>query len=156
MTKNKKTLHITPPAHIPAGKMTDVEVTATVKGKKYFWKRDVSDLLDTDEVVRGQVGGFVTFLREHAIVGLAIGFVVGLQAQSVVKQLVESFIEPALQLFFGTRLNDRTFTLHFAGNHANFGWGAMLYALLDLFFVLASVYALVKILKLDKLDQPKK
>ncbi|PIZ62996.1 hypothetical protein COY17_01460, partial [Candidatus Saccharibacteria bacterium CG_4_10_14_0_2_um_filter_52_9] len=32
----------------------------------------------TDEFV----GGFVDFLREHAVVGLAIGFVIGVQAQT--------------------------------------------------------------------------
>lgn len=113
-------------------------------------------LRETDDVVREQVGGFFNFVREHAIVGLAVGFVVGAQAQSVVKQLITSFVDPAVALFFGgAKLSARTFTLHFAGNHADFGWGAMVYVLLNLLIVLATVYAVIKIFNLDKLDKPK-
>src|SRR3954465_8948007 len=54
------------------------------------------------------VGGFVNFLREHAVVGLAVGFVIGLQAQTLVRQLVDSFITPAFTLFFGQALKDRS------------------------------------------------
>jgi large-conductance mechanosensitive channel len=102
------------------------------------------------------VSGFVDFLREHAVVGLAIGFVIGLQVQTLVKQLVASFIDPLFQLLFGKALSQRTFTLHWHSQAANFGWGAFVYGVLDFLFVLATVYATVKLLKLDKLDQPKK
>lgn len=102
------------------------------------------------------VGGFVDFLREHAVVGLAIGFVIGTQVQTVVKQLVASFIDPLFQLLFGKALSQRTFTLHWHTRAANFGWGAFVYGLLDFVFVLAAIYAIVALLKLDRLDQPKK
>lgn len=102
------------------------------------------------------VSGFVDFLREHAVVGLAIGFVIGTQVQSLVKQLVASFIDPLFQLLFGKALSQRTFTLHWHNQSANFGWGAFVYGLLDFIFVLAAVYAIVKFLNLDKLDKPKK
>src|SRR5579863_4219878 len=58
-----------------------------------------SELLN--ESLGKQVGGFVNFLREHAIVGLAVGFVLATQVQSVVKQLINSFIEPLFQLITG-------------------------------------------------------
>jgi large-conductance mechanosensitive channel len=99
--------------------------------------------------------GFINFLREHAVVGLAIGFVIGLQAQTLVKSLVDSFISPAFNLFFGQSLQHRDFTLHFHSHTANFGWGAFIYTLLNFLFVLAAIYALFKYLKLDKLDKPK-
>lgn len=102
------------------------------------------------------VSGFVDFLREHAVVGLAIGFVIGTQVQSLVKQLVSSFIDPLFKLLFGEALSQRTFTLNWHGRAAQFGWGAFVYGLLDFIFVLAAVYALVKFLQLDKLDQPRK
>ena len=101
------------------------------------------------------VGGFVNFLREHAVVGLAVGFVIGTQAQGLVKTLVSSFIDPAFQLFFGTALSQSLVTWHFGERAANFTWGAFVYALLNFVFVLAAVYAIVKIFKLDKLDKPK-
>lgn len=102
------------------------------------------------------VGGFVNFLREHAVVGLAIAFIIGLQAQTLVKQLVGSFIDPAFQLFFGQSLQSRTFVLSFDGRNIDFGWGSFVYQLLDFIFVLAAIYAIVKLFSLDKLDKPNK
>lgn len=99
------------------------------------------------------VTGFLDFIREHAVVGLAIGFVIGTQVQSLVKQLVSSFIDPLFKLLFGEALSQRTFTLHWHSRAANFGWGGFVYGLLDFVFVLAAVYAIVKFLKLDKLDK---
>jgi large conductance mechanosensitive channel protein len=102
------------------------------------------------------VSGFVDFLREHAIVGLAIGFVIGTQVQSLVKQLVASFIDPLFKLLFGQALSQRTFTLHWHTRAAQFGWGGFMYALLDFIFVLAVIYGIIKFLNLDELDKPKK
>lgn len=135
---------------------TRIEAKAVVKSGK-LRGRSVTVLLEPEELVREQVNGFVTFLREKAIVGLMIGFVVGSQLQAVVKQLTASFFDPAFQLFFGgVKLSDRTFTVHLWQNSADFGWGGIAYALLNLIFVLALIYALVKIFQLDKLDGPKK
>jgi len=114
-------------------------------------KRSAVDLVMPDQFATG----FINFLREHAVVGLAIGFVIGLQAQTLVKSLVDSFISPAFNLFFGQSLQHRDFTLHFHKHVANFGWGAFIYTLLNFLFVLAAIYAIFKYLKLDKLDKPK-
>ncbi len=131
--------------------------TTTLAGKGSKARRpNVTVLLDTDDLVKEQVGGFIDFLREHAIVGLAVGFVIGQQAQGVIKQLVASFVDPTIQLFFGgAKLSERTVTLHLFVNEAKFGWGAMIYSLLNLVFVLATIYILIKVLNLDKLDKPK-
>ena len=102
------------------------------------------------------VGGFVNFLRDYAVVGLAVGFVIGLQAQNLVKQLVNSFIDPAFNLLFGQALSQRDFTLEFHGRTASFSWGAFAYAFINFLFVLAAIYALVKLFNLDKLDKPTK
>lgn len=111
----------------------------------------------TKRTVRRPVSGFVEFLRERAVVGLAVGFVLGTQIQTVVKQFISSFVDPLFQLLFAGNkaLSLRTFTLHFDGRHANFGWGAVVYALLDFLFVAATIYAVIKIFQLDKLDKKK-
>ncbi len=101
------------------------------------------------------VSGFIGFLRQYAVVGLAIGFVVGLQAQELVKLLVASFINPAFQLFFGQALSQRVFVLQWHDRAASFGWGAFAYGLLNFLFVLAAIYVIVKFFKLNKLDKPK-
>jgi len=99
------------------------------------------------------VTGFVGFLREHAVVGLAIGFIIGLQAQAVVKSLVTSFIDPAFKLLFGQALALRTFTWHFHGRTSDFAWGAFVYGLANFLFVLLAIYLIVKFFNLDKLDK---
>ena len=115
-------------------------------------KPKVTLLVDTE--VRA-VNGFLEFLREHSVVSLAIAFVIGLQSQVLVKQLVTSFIDPLFKLVFGQALSMRATTLHLHGRAASFSWGAFAYALLDFLFVLGAIYAIVKLLKLDKLDKPK-
>lgn len=102
------------------------------------------------------VSNFLGFLKEHAVVGLIIGFVLGNQVQSLVKQLIESFIDPLTKLLFGTELSNRTFTLHFHGRYANFGWGSMVYTLIIFLFVLVTMYLAIKLLNIDALDDDKK
>jgi large-conductance mechanosensitive channel len=102
------------------------------------------------------VGGFLAFLRDYSVVGLAVGFVIGLQAQNLVKQLVASFIDPTFNLLFGQALNQRAFMMHFHGRFVSYSWGAFAYALLDFLFVLGAIYAIVKVFSLDKLTKPKK
>lgn len=106
--------------------------------------------------IKGTAHGFVQFLREHAIVGLAVGFVLGTQIQTVVKQLISSFIDPLFQLLGGQALSQRTATWHFHNHGAKLGWGAFVYSLIDFIFVALAVYIIIKMSKLDKLDQPKK
>ena len=97
--------------------------------------------------------GFIGFLKQYAVIGLIIGFVLGGQVQSLVKQLVQSFLDPLTQLLFGTALSARTFTLHFHDRSANFAWGAFVYAFLIFLFVLVTLYIVIRWLKLDKLDK---
>lgn len=100
--------------------------------------------------------GFVMFLREHAIVGLAVGFAIATQVQALVKQLITSFIDPLYGLFFTQKLSDKAVTLHWDGRAQSFAWGAFAYTLLDFLFVIGIIYAIIKIFNLDKWDKPKK
>jgi large-conductance mechanosensitive channel len=99
------------------------------------------------------VGNFLDFLREHAVAGLIVGFVIGGQVQTLVKQLIQSFIDPLTQLLFGTALSQRTFTLHFHERYANFSWGAMAYAFIIFVAVIIAMYIAFRLLKLDKLNK---
>lgn len=108
--------------------------------------------------VTGSVLGFVTFLREHAIVGLAVGFVLGTQVQTVVKAFISGFVDPLFMLIVpgNKALSARTFTLHFNGRHADFGWGGVAYAVLDFLVIAGTIYFVIRIFQLDKLDIQKK
>ena len=100
--------------------------------------------------------GFIDWLRQNAVIGLAVGFVVGTQMQVVVKQLIESFINPVFQLLFGgQQLNQRTAYLHFNGHSQPFAWGAFVSVLINFLFILLTIYIVIKFLKLEKFDKPK-
>ena len=102
------------------------------------------------------VSGFVSFLREYAIVGLAVGFVIATQSQAIIKQLTTSFIDPIYALFFGGgKIGDNTFTVTWNGRSEIFAWGAFFSVVLNFVFVMAVLYAIIKIFKLDKFDKKK-
>jgi large conductance mechanosensitive channel protein len=123
----------------------DVTIKQSTTGKKKT----------TVEVATHPAAGFIEFLRERAVVGLAVAFVLGTQVQTVVKQLISSFVDPLFQLLFSGNktLSTRTFTLHFDGRHANFGWGALAYTFIDFIFVAFAIYVVIRIFQLDKLDK---
>lgn len=151
MTSDGQMVQITTkPAPTPKG-LPNLNVTAKTRKRH---KLAVEALSNPDVIVREQVSGFVTFVREHAIVGLAVAFIIGAQAQTVVKQLVESFIDPVIQLFGGAKLSELKVPAELFGNSANFAVGQMIYALINLFAVLLTIYVLIKVLKLDRLDKP--
>lgn len=124
--------------------------------KKSRKHRGVTVLLDTDDVVRGQVGGFTNFLREYAVVGLAVGFIVGQQANAVVKQLVNSFVDPLVQVWFGQDLSSRVAIVHHLGQPVKVPWGIFVYTLIEFFLVLITLYLLIKLFRLDKLRKTDK
>lgn len=115
----------------------------------------ITVLLDSDDIVRHQATGFANFLREYAVVGLAIGFIVGQQANTVVKQLVASFIEPWVEVIFGQDLSTRAATLHHGTSPVKLPWGAFIYSIIEFFFVVLGIYLVVKLFRLDKLKKPK-
>lgn len=110
-----------------------------------------------DVVTPKAVEGFFGFLREHAVVGLAVGLVIGTQLKAIVDSLNSGFINPLFGLLFnGDSLTKQTATTHWHGRMAELQWGALVYQVIDFIFVMAVIYALIKILHLDRLDQPKK
>lgn len=147
MTETKKTTE----TKVAESENGDIKVVQP-KGNKHH---GVTVLLDSDDIVREQVGGFANFLREYAVVGLAIGFIVGQQANVVAKQLVVSFIQPWVQVLFGKDWSSRSFTLHHGTEKVIFPWGAFVYGLIEFFFIVAVIYVLVKVFRLDKLKKKK-
>lgn len=111
----------------------------------------------TVPVVGKTASGFMAFLREQSVVGLAIGLVLGTQAKALVDQLIASFINPLVGLLLpgqGT-LKEKVFDFTMNGKTAKFGWGAFVISLMTFVIVAAVVYFVFKGLKLDKLDKKK-
>src|SRR3954469_19091615 len=91
----------------------------------------VALLMETDDVLREKVGGFSNFLQEYAVIGLAMGFIVGQPANEVVKKFVDAFINPWVQIVFGQNLSSRAATLHHGSSPVLVPWGAFVYALIE-------------------------
>jgi len=107
--------------------------------------------------VKQPFGGFITFVREQGVIGLAIGLVLGTQVKVLVDQLVISFISPLLGLLLpgGGDLVDKAFHMQFNDKGQDFLWGAFVAQLISFLAVAAVIYFVFKGLKLDKLDKKK-
>lgn len=118
--------------------------------------RKESTLLPTIPKPRVVVG-FVDFLREQSVVGLAVGLVIGAQVKALADQLINSFINPLLGLVLpgSGSLSNKVFTVHVEHKTAIFGWGAFMAVLLSFTTTAAVVYFVFKALKLDTLTKKK-
>jgi len=103
------------------------------------------------------MAGFVNFIREQGVVGMAVGLAIGTAAGDTVKKLVTAFIDPLVQLIVGSQqgLQSASFTVEVAGRKGEFLYGAFISSLITLIAVAFVVYAIVHFLKLDKLDKKK-
>lgn len=97
--------------------------------------------------------GFIEFIREQGVVGLAVGFILGGAVSKVVASLVSDLINPILGLILGAagNLNEAYLSL---GN-SKLMWGNFLSTTIDFIVIALVVYYGVKLLKLDKLDKKK-
>jgi large conductance mechanosensitive channel protein len=105
----------------------------------------------------GFMQGFINFIREQGVIGLAVGLVLGTQIKALVDSLVSSFINPLVGLLLpgGGNLAEKVFHVTHDGNVQVFKWGAFVSQLISFIVVAAIVYFGVKGLKLDHLDKKK-
>ncbi|HRN70348.1 MAG TPA: MscL family protein [Candidatus Woesebacteria bacterium] len=97
--------------------------------------------------------GFLHFIREQGVVGLAIGFILGGSVAKVVSAIVEDLINPILGLILGSTKGLEGAYLPFFG--ARIMYGHFLAVLLDFVIIAAVVYFVIKGLKLDRIDKKK-
>ena len=97
--------------------------------------------------------GFIDFIREQGVVGLAVGFILGGAVSKVVSSLVEDVINPILGLILGAagNLNEAYLSI----GEARLLWGSFITTMVDFIIIALVVYYGVKMLKLDKLDKKK-
>lgn len=107
----------------------------------------------------GWLQGFLDFIREQGVVGLAVGLTLGLGAKSLVDAFVTSMINPLAGILYGGggQLGGKFWCLkHVSGACTNkLGYGSFLNQLINFIIIVAVVYFVVKKLKLDRLDKPK-
>lgn len=101
--------------------------------------------------------GFMNFIREQGVVGLAVGLAIGTAAGTTVKSLVEGFINPIVQFIVGSRagLESAVWHVELWGRSADFKWGAFVSSAIALLATAFVIYFIVKGMKLDKLDKKK-
>jgi len=101
------------------------------------------------EQLKGQVVGFLDFVRERGVVGLAIGFVLGGAVSKITTSFSADIVNPLLAYFFGGTevLSDITI--------GSVAIGKFLAALVDFFILALTVYFIFKVLGLDRLDKKK-
>ena len=142
----------------PLDQKTDLELQREARARlKRLDPTTAAKVLEeaVSKKVSQSASGFVTLIRERAVVGLAIGFVIGTQVQTVVKQFITSFVDPLFKLLVpgNTALQDRVWHTNFAGHTADFQWGALMYSLLDFLFIILVIYIVLRLFKLDQLDK---
>ncbi len=96
--------------------------------------------------------GFVDFIREQGVVGLAVGFILGGSIRSVVDSIVIDLINPLLGLLLGKV--DFSQAVWQIGS-AQVAWGNFIATLINFTIVAAVVYFGIKGLGLEKLDKKK-
>ena len=108
-------------------------------------------------VSHGKLVGFVNFIREQGVIGLAVGLAIGTAAGDTVKKLVEGFITPIVQLLVGSQqgLEAATWQLEIAGRTGEFRWGAFVSSFITLTATAFVIYLIVHYAKLDRVDRKK-
>ncbi|MEI6481020.1 MAG: MscL family protein [Candidatus Saccharibacteria bacterium] len=105
-----------------------------------------------------QLKGFMDFVREQGVVGLAVGLAIGASAGAAVKAIVDGFISPLVGFILGgTNLSATKWNtgLSRGGHELVFAWGAILNAIIVLLATAAVIYYIIHGLKLDKIDKTK-
>lgn len=97
--------------------------------------------------------GFLQFVREQGVVGLAVGFILGGAVSKLVAALVEDIISPILALGMSNVKNLKEVYIQIGA--ARIMWGDFLNVLIDFVVIALVVYFGVKLLKLDKMDKKK-
>ncbi len=98
------------------------------------------------------VNGFLDFVREQGVVGLAVGFILGGAVSKVVSGLVNDIINPLIGALMGGANLDQ---LAWQVGKNKVMLGSFINTVLDFVIIALVVYFGVKILKLDKLDKKK-
>ena len=111
------------------------------------------------EVAKKHAGGFISFVREQGVVGLAVGLAIGTAAGASVKVIVDELISPLVALLTrGVDLSSLKWVI-MAADGANkevaIGWGAIVSSVITLLATAFVVYQVVHVAKLDRMDKKK-
>jgi large conductance mechanosensitive channel len=99
------------------------------------------------------VSGFLDFVREQGVVGLAVGFILGGAVSKLVSAIVNDIVNPLLSMAMGGASALREW--YFQVNGVKILYGDLISSFIDFFVIALVVYFGFKLLKLDKIDKKK-
>lgn len=99
------------------------------------------------------MSGFLEFIREQGVVGLAVGFILGGAVSKLVSALVTDLINPMIGVAFAPVGGLKTASVTIGS--AVFLYGDLVSVAVDFIVIALVVYFGVKLLRLDKLDKKK-
>ncbi|MEK7594858.1 MAG: MscL family protein [Patescibacteria group bacterium] len=105
-----------------------------------------------------QLRGFMTFVREQGVIGLAIGLAIGAQVGLTVAAIVKGIVDPIIGFIIGDTagLSAAKFTVTAGDRSMTILWGLVASSLITLLAVSALIYFVVTGFKLDKETVKKK
>jgi large conductance mechanosensitive channel len=104
------------------------------------------------DMTKTKLQGFLDFIREQGVVGLAVGFILGGAVSKTVSSFVDNVINPLLGALLGkVDLADKALML----GATTLKYGAFISSIVDFIIIAAVVYFGVKWIGLDKLDKKK-
>jgi large conductance mechanosensitive channel len=108
------------------------------------------------EYLKSPFLGFIEFIRQQGIVGLAVGFILGDSIKQVVSAVVTDLISPIIGLLLVYITGGNIEHASVQVGPVIFTWGHLVSTLIDFTVTAFVLYFIVKALKFDKLDLPKK
>ena len=97
--------------------------------------------------------GFINFIREQGVMGLAIGFILGGAVSKVVASFVEDIINPILGIVLGATGALDAAVLRVGP--VEILWGSFVATIIDFAIIALVIFYGFKLLKLEKLDKKK-
>ena len=97
--------------------------------------------------------GFIEFIREQGVMGLAVGFILGGAISKMVTSFVNDLINPIVGIFLG-RAGDLK-SLFLKIGTVKIMWGSFVSSFIDFAIIAFIVYFGVKVLRLETLYKKK-
>ena len=125
--------------------------TKSVKTDKVVKAKEIAQV--AKKTFQGShLAGFMDFIREQGVIGLAVGLAIGTAAGDTVKKLVEGFISPIVQFIVGSKegLEAVSLRVEMLGRVAEFKWGAFVSSAITLVATAFVIYLIINLAKLNK------
>jgi len=100
--------------------------------------------------------GFVDFIRSHGVIALAIGIFLGTSLKSVVDSVVVNIVNPLVGRLTGNiNFNNAQLCIKSSYGHCSSGlnYGRVISSIIEFLAAAFTIYLIIKLLRLDKLDK---